>query len=159
MQGNFYDVMKNTECIVFERTRDTEPENPRSVCVFVSSVLIPSLISRRVDSFASFASYAYSCCICSLECFIAYRLRFGKTGNKKLQLVLQNCCKTSWIAMLGVLLPTSNLSCNKSGWTGLNVGGKSATYSFCSSVAKHWPPSPPRLRSLFLLTPSSNYFS
>ena len=158
MQGNFYDVMKNTECIVFERTRDTEPENPRSVCVFVSSVLIPSLISRRVDSFAS---YAYSCCICSLECFIAYRLRFGKTGNKKLQLVLQNCCKTSWIAMLGVLLPTSNLSCNKSGWTGLNVGGKSATYSFCSSVAKHWPPSrpPPRLRSLFLLTPSSNYFS
>ena len=136
--------MKNTECIVFERTRDTEPENPRSVCVFVSSVLIPSLISRRVDSFASFASYAYSCCICSLECFIAYRLRFGKTGNKKLQLVLQNCCKTSWIAMLGVLLPTSNLSCNKSGWTGLNVGGKSATYSFCSSVAKHWPLPGPR---------------
>ena len=90
------------------------------------------------------ASYGYSCCICSLECFIACRLRFGKTGNKKLELVLQNCCKTSWIAMLGVLLPTSNLSCNKSGWTGLNVGGKSATYSFCSSVAKHWPLPGPR---------------
>ena len=67
--------MKNTECIVFERTPDTEPENPRNVCVFVSSVLIPSSINRWVDSFASFASYVYSRRICSLEFFIAYRLR------------------------------------------------------------------------------------
>ena len=47
------------------------------------------------------------------------------------QLVLQHCCKTSWNAMLHILLPTNqpglatnqvvvNLICR----TGLNVGGK-----------------------------------
>ena len=38
-----------------------------------------------------------------------------KRATKNVQLVLQHCCKTSWIAMLRVLPPTSNLSCNKSG--------------------------------------------
>ena len=82
--------MKNTECIVFERTRDTEPKNPRAVCVFVSPVLIPSSTNRRVDLFASFASYTYSCRIYSLEFFIADRLRYGKTGNKKCATLPQN---------------------------------------------------------------------
>ena len=42
--------------------------------------------------------------------------RVQKNGQQKTyNLVLQHCCKTSWIAMLSVLLPTSNLSCNKSG--------------------------------------------
>ena len=30
----------------------------------------------------------------------------GNTGNKKVQLVLQHCCKTSWKAMLRALPPT-----------------------------------------------------
>ena len=30
----------------------------------------------------------------------------GNTGNKKVQLALQHCCKTSWKAMLRVLPPT-----------------------------------------------------
>ena len=41
-----------------------------------------------------------------------------------MQLVLQHCCKMSWIVMLRVLPPTSNLSCNnvlqqccKTSWT------------------------------------------
>ena len=38
-----------------------------------------------------------------------------KRATKNVQLVLQHPCKTSWIAMLRVLLPTSNLPCNKSG--------------------------------------------
>ena len=43
-----------------------------------------------------------------------YCLRYGKTGNKKLQLVLHYCCKTGWTAMLRVIPPTENLSCNRS---------------------------------------------
>ena len=31
--------------------------------------------------------------------------RYGKTGNKHLQLVLQHCCKTSWKTTLRVLPP------------------------------------------------------
>ena len=31
---------------------------------------------------------------------------YGNGGNKKLQLVLQHCCQTSWIAILHVLLVT-----------------------------------------------------
>ena len=38
-----------------------------------------------------------------------------KWATENVQLVLQHCCRTSWIAMLHVLPPTSNLSCNKSG--------------------------------------------
>ena len=44
------------------RTKD-----PLAVCVLVSPVLIPSSTNRRVDSFASLASYAYSCRICPQE--------------------------------------------------------------------------------------------
>ena len=33
--------------------------------------------------------------------------RYGKTGDKNVQLVLQHCCKTSWKAMLRVLPPTN----------------------------------------------------
>ena len=43
-------------------------------------------------------------------------LKVRKNGQQKnMQLVLQHFCKTSWIAMLLVISPTSNLSCNKSG--------------------------------------------
>ena len=57
-----------------------------------------------------------------------------------MHLVLQHRCKTSWIAMLRVLPPTSNLACTKSGLlTGLNMGGKTRNNDFqlrCSNVAK-----------------------
>ena len=44
-------------------------------------------------------------------------LRDGQTGNKKRAtcLATSHCRKTSWIALLCVLSPISNLSCNKSG--------------------------------------------
>ena len=38
--------------------------------------------------------------------------RYGKTGDKNVQLVLQHCCKTSWKVMLRVLPPTSQTCCN-----------------------------------------------
>ena len=60
--------------------------------------------------------------------------------QKNVQLVLQHCCKTSWMAMLLVLPPTSNLSCNKSGcWQVWTWGVKrviSLFNSFCSNVAR-----------------------
>jgi len=34
-------------------------------------------------------------------------LRYGKLGNIDMQIVLQHCCYTSWIAMLRVLPPTN----------------------------------------------------
>ena len=37
-------------------------------------------------------------------------LRFGKTGNNDLQLVLLCCCKVSWIVMLHIL-PPMNQTC------------------------------------------------
>ena len=40
-------------------------------------------------------------------CRFVLSLNYGKTGNKSVQLVLQPCCKTSWIAMLRVL-PATN---------------------------------------------------
>ena len=41
--------------------------------------------------------------------------RYGKTGDKNVQLVLQHCCKTSWKAMLRVLPPTNQacVACTK----------------------------------------------
>ena len=41
--------------------------------------------------------------------FLAFSLPlgYGKTGSKNAQLVLQHCCKTSWIATLRVLQPTN----------------------------------------------------
>ena len=75
---------------------------------------------------SSFASYRFSC-----HCH---------TGNQNMQLVLQHCCKTSWIAMLRVLppmfKPVNNLICCK---TGLMWVGKRPTLlvnSFCSNVAR-----------------------
>ena len=44
---------------------------------------------------------------------VMYLLRYGKTGN--MQPVLQHCCRMCLVAMLRVLSPSSNLSCNKSG--------------------------------------------
>ena len=40
-------------------------------------------------------------------------LNYGKTGNKSVQLVLQPCCKTSWIAMLRVLPATNQTVLNQ----------------------------------------------
>ena len=36
-------------------------------------------------------------------------------ATKNMQLVLQHCCKTSWLEILRVLSLTSNMLCNKSG--------------------------------------------
>ena len=57
---------------------------------------------------------------CYLIFCVVNDLSFGKTGNSNVQLVLQNCCWTSWKAMLRVLPPTSvkpvnNLICCKTG--------------------------------------------
>ena len=55
-------------------------------------------------------------------------------------LVLQHCYRTSWIAMLCVLPPTSNLSCNKSAcwqvWTWVVKRSTSLFNLFCSNVAR-----------------------
>ena len=40
---------------------------------------------------------------------LVLNLSYDKTGNKSKQLVLQHCCKRSWIAMLRVLPPTFKL--------------------------------------------------
>ena len=57
-----------------------------------------------------------------------------------MQLVLQRCCQTSWIAMLGVLPPSSNLPCNESPklLTGMNEGGKRSLFqsAFCRNTGK-----------------------
>ena len=57
-----------------------------------------------------------------------------------MQLVLQHCCRTSWIAMLCVLPPMSNLSCDKSGcrqvWAWVVKHATSLFNLFCSNVAR-----------------------
>ena len=48
MYGTFYDVMQNIECIVFERTSDTEQRIlEASMCLFVNPVLILSPTNLR----------------------------------------------------------------------------------------------------------------
>ena len=75
---------------------------------------------------SSFGTYRFSC-----HC---------KTENKNMRLVLQHCCKTSWIAMFRLLppvfKPVNNLICCK---TGLMWVGKRPTLlvnSFCSNVTR-----------------------
>ena len=46
-------------------------ENTRAMCMFVSPVLALSSTNHWVDSFAT---YAYSCCICLLEFFYCHRM-------------------------------------------------------------------------------------
>ena len=57
-----------------------------------------------------------------------------------MQLVLQRCCQTSWIAMLRVLPPSSTLPCNESPklLTGMNKDGKRSLFhsAFCSNIGK-----------------------
>ena len=57
MKGNFYDVMQDRECIVFERTRDTE-QRIHEPCACLSSVFILSSTNHHVDLFAT---YTYGC--------------------------------------------------------------------------------------------------
>ena len=61
-------------------------------------------------------------------------------ATKIMQLVLQHCCKTSWIAILGVLAPTSNLSSTNQVVDRFERGWKNPQHtpfhSFCSNVAK-----------------------
>ena len=67
-----------------------------------------------------------------------YRLSFGFTGNKNVQLVLQHCCTTSWKAMLCVLLtafkPDNNLICCKTGLMWLVKRATSLFNSFRSRI-------------------------
>ena len=62
-------------------------------------------------------------------------LKEQKTGKKNLQLVLQHCCKTSWIAMLRVWPPTfravNNLICCKAGLMWVVKCAKLLFNSFC----------------------------
>ena len=66
-------------------------------------------------------------------------LSFGKTGKKNVQLVLQHCCKTSWIAILRVLPPTfkpvNNLICCKTGFLWVVKRAQSLFNWSCSNVA------------------------
>ena len=66
-------------------------------------------------------------------------LSFCKTGNKNVQLVLQHCWKTSWIAILRVLPPTfkpvNNLICYKTGFLWVVERAPSLFNLFCTSVA------------------------
>ena len=47
--------------------------------------------------------------------WLSDHIKYGKTGNNKMQLVMQQRCKTSWTAVLRVLPALSDLSYNKSG--------------------------------------------
>ena len=66
--------------------------------------------------------------------------RYGKRATKNVQLVLQHCCKNSWIAMLLVFHPHQTCLCNKSGcwqvWTWVVKRATSLFSSFYSNVAK-----------------------
>ena len=60
-----------------------------------------------------------------------------------MHLVLQHCCKTSWVAMLRVLPPTSNLSYSKSGcsqaWLTRVVKRATSPFNwFCGYVEKQF---------------------
>ena len=63
-----------------------------------------------------------------------------KRATKNVQLVLQHCCKTSWIAMLRVLPPTfkpvNNLICCKTGFMWVVKRAISLFNLFYSNVAK-----------------------
>ena len=77
---------------------------------------------------------------CYLTFCVVNDLSFGKTGNSNVQLVLQNCCWTSWKAMLSVLPPTSvkpvnNLICCKTGLVWVLKLATSLFDSFCRVVA------------------------
>ena len=64
----------------------------------------------------------------------------GKRATKNVQLVLQDCCKTSWIAMLRVLptmfKPVNNLICCKTGLMWVVKRATSLFNSFRSNLAK-----------------------
>ena len=71
---------------------------------------------------------------------VKFHLRFGKTGNKKVQIVLQHCCKTSGKAVLCVLprmfKPVNNLICCKTGLVWVVKRATSPFNSFRSNFAR-----------------------
>ena len=58
-----------------------------------------------------------------------------KSATKNMQLLLQHCCKTSWLEMLRVLPLTSNMLCNKSGCCVLPSGWQNAQRRFSTRFA------------------------
>ena len=69
----------------------------------------PSFIHLKITSkqFEPFTRKSFACCFC---CFVQLGLNVRKKrATKNVKLVLQHCCKTSWIAMLRVYHPLSNL--------------------------------------------------
>ena len=82
----------------------------------VSKVLGDFFFSSETVSYRLMGPFESSRSVNSYPGSIGLFSNVQKNGQQKnVQLILQNCCKTSWIAMLRVLLPISNLSCNKSG--------------------------------------------
>ena len=74
--------------------------------------------------------YAYCLGVCHL-----HTLSYGQTGSKNVQLVLQHCVETSWIAMFSVLPPTNQacLATNLSGKT-RSIAFKLALEQFCKTI-------------------------
>ena len=69
-----------------------------------------------------------------------YFIGTEKRATRHVQLVLQYCCKTSWIAMLRVFPPTfkpvNNLICCKTGLMWVVKRATSLFNSFCSNIAR-----------------------